>query len=330
MRIRRLGGPGRYWVPLALALTSLSINSCAPAPIPKTAEELEQAVSSLILDPQRTCEQLREAFNVDFLPLVEYPDELGLEFEEYWIETPDGMRLRAWYVPSEGDQGTVIMCNGTVGEIPCYLFLTLLLVENDWSVVMYDYRGFGGSSGLPGLNTLIPDLETVLDWTLERVRHEQVTLYGQSLGCVPAVAVAIERPEDVNAVVLDSPVSLGIEINALQSLLPGVAAAVRTALDPRLFTDEIISQLTQPLLVFEHEADTVTPPAAVSRLFELAGGPKTRIRFPGLEHYCGLFFGTDVYIYYLHTFLLEVFTGEPPPSLVPEIIQEFLRAGGGG
>ena len=328
MWMRWLGGSGRIWTALILTITSLQINSCAPNPLPRTPEELEQAVTGLILGPQRNCAQLRDIFGVEFLPLVEYPDELGLEFEEHWIPMSDGTRLRAWYLPSEGDVGTVIMCNGTVGEIPCYLFLTLLLVENDWSVVMYDYRGTGGSTGRPGLNPLIPDLESVLNWTLERVPHAQVTLYGQALGCVPAVAMAIERPEDVNAVVLDSPVSLGLEVDALQTLLPVVAGAVRGALDARLFTDKIISQLTQPLLVFQHEADTVTPPGTVNLLYERAGGPKQRIRFPGLQHYRGLFFGTDVYIYYLHTFLREVFTGEPPPSLVPEIIEEFLRAAG--
>lgn len=77
MRLTRLGGPAAAPMPLILVIISFCTNSCAPLPVPRTPEELEQAVSALILQPERTCAQLRADFGVGFLPVVEYPDELG-------------------------------------------------------------------------------------------------------------------------------------------------------------------------------------------------------------------------------------------------------------
>lgn len=306
------------------ALTPVLVTSCTPPP--STPEELEVVLSDFILRPDRTCEQLRVDFGLEFLPLVDYPDEVGMPFEEQWLPTPDGEELRLWYIPAEQNLGTVILSNGTVGEIPCYLFLTLILHENGWSVVMYDYRGFGQSTGVPTLGALLPDLEVVLDWTLARINHEQVTLYGQSLGSIPSVALAVARPEAVNAVILDSPVALGAEIAYYDQVLRGKAGAVTAALDPALITESIISQMHQPLLVYEHEQDTLTPAETVELLFNRAGGLKQIVRFPCFDHFRGLFYGTDVYAYYLHTFLTQVWSGEPPRSLVPAIIEQYRQA----
>jgi len=284
------------------AVTLLLLAGCAPTD-PPSAEQLLSALSYAILQPEVTCAELREEFDLSYLPLPNDPTDGGMEFEEHWLPGPKGQTLRAWYMPVADEHGTVILSPGAVGPMTCYLFSAILLTEGGWSVVMYDYQGFGGSTGDPSLQSLCPDLEAVVDWTREYTGCGRVTLMGMSLGAIPSVAVAVTRPDAVNAVVLDSPVALGEEIERFQYLMAGQSQEVISLLDPSLLTENIIAQMMQPLLVFAHEEDFVTPPETVELLYERAGGPKEIVKFTGLEHAHGQFQSTGEYSAELEDFL---------------------------
>jgi pimeloyl-ACP methyl ester carboxylesterase len=217
--------------PVTVAL----ICACAPVPTVETptTDELGRLISNLLLRPEITCEVLRATFAVEYLPIVETPDQAGMAYEEHWVSTEDGELLRTWYLPTRLDRGTVVFSLGASGSMPCYLFITRLLVHNGWSVVMYEYRGFGVSSGEPNINALHTDLAAVLDWTIKYTGRESVTLLGVSLGTLPSVAVAVDRPDIVNGIVLDSPASMGLEVARFARALghhrpvAGVAASGR-------------------------------------------------------------------------------------------------------
>ena len=171
---------------LVLLLTFVLASSCVPpAEIPAlTTEELNLVISGLIFDPEVTCEDLRRAFNVEYLPIVDTPDELGVAYEEHWLPIDDDF-LRVWYLPTALDRGTVVLSQGSFGTLPCYLFHARMLAHNGWSVVMYEYRGIGESGGERSVGGLEEDLTTVVDWARAYVEREQVTLFGLSLGAIP-------------------------------------------------------------------------------------------------------------------------------------------------
>ena len=274
-------------------------------------EELARAVSYAILVPERTCAELRDAFEVDYLPLADHPDQVGLKYEEDLVATSRGAALRVWYMPAAADRGTIIVSSGAVASMPCYLYIATLLNPKGWSVVMYDYQGFGGSTSTPELNSLPADLRAVLDWTLKRTGRTQVTLFSMSLGSIPSVAIAVERPEAVNGVVLDSPVALGEEFKRFDSLLGGRIDALMSVLDPVLFSENIIDQMTQPLLVFINDQDYVTPPASIELLYDRAAGPKEAVHFVGLTHALAQFYDTDEYMAHLESFLETLWSPSP-------------------
>ena len=268
-----------------------------------TPEELSRSLSYAILVPERTCAELRDAFELDYLPLADHPDQIGLNYEEAMVATARGAALRVWYIPAAADRGTVIVSPGAVASMPCYLFIAMLLNQNGWSVVMYDYQGFGGSTSTPELNSLPADLRAVLDWTLKHTGRTQVTLFSMSLGSIPSVAIAIERPEAVNGVVLDSPVALGEEFKRFDVPLGDRFEALMSVLDPVLFSENIIDQMTQPLLVYINDEDYVTPPETIELLYDRAAGPKEVVHFTGLEHAQAQFRDTDEYLAHLESFL---------------------------
>ena len=302
-----------------IAAISLFIYSgCVPVGV-MTTPDILAGLSDLILQPQDTCAAMRERFRVEYLPVVEDPGEIGMAYEEHRIPLDSDTSLRLWYLPTNFDRGTVVYSMGTAGPMACYLFSADLLTSNGWSVVMYEYEGYGGSDGHASLNTLTPDLQAAVEWARERTGRDRVTLMGMSLGSIPSVAVAVEHPDMVNGVILDSPVALQAQIERFAFVVAGQTQLLIDRLEPDLLSDAIIGDMTAPLLIFSHELDPVATPESVDVLFERAAGPKLIVRFPAVGHASSQFVLTDMYIYYLETFLTDVWANEELEHLSSEL-----------
>lgn len=293
---------------VACAIIAFVTIGCA-GPRPPAKDELLERLSFIVLDPAITCTELRDHFHLTDLPVVEAPDELGLEYVNQWVIGADSAALHVWFIPARLDRGTVVLSMGASGRMACYLFVTQLLVHNGWSVVMYEYQGFGESQGTPSLGTLASDLETVVNWTRSAATAPRVTLMGISLGSIPSVAVAARRPDAINGVILDSPVALSSELERFNFLLNGDAADYVARLDAELITETMMPLVTQPTLFFLNEADIVTPPATIERLYALANEPKQLVRFPDLEHALGPYAKTALYTVSVERFLSGLWGG---------------------
>lgn len=281
---------------------------CAPLTLPQKSEVLN-TLSAVLLTPDRSCDELAGYFGLTFLNTVRTPDQLGLDFDEQWAVGKNGNVLHIWQIRASFNRGTVVLSAGAAGDMACYLFPARLLVDNGWSVIMYDYQGFGQSEGSPSLATLTDDLETVVDWSRVLTGHERLTLMGISIGSIPSIAVAVRRPDAVNAVIIDSPVALGAELDRFGFLFGGRVNDIVALIDEELVSELIVADLTQPLLVFMSERDTVTPPYTVELLFANAGGPKDIVRFPNIDHALGPYVNTALYTFHLESFLTRIWSG---------------------
>ncbi len=292
----------------------LAVSACVPN-AELLPDEVEKGLSSVIMNPAVTCEELRKSFGLEHLALVDTPDQAGIAYEEHWVAVPQtGQAVRMWYAPAKLNRGVVVISLGAVGSLPCYLFTTRLLTQNGWSVVSYEYEGFGLSTGTPSLLSLRPDLQAVVDWTIGYTGFERVTLLGISLGTIPTVAVAAESPEKVNGVMLDSPVALRAEIERFRLLVGGQDGRVLAALPDELVSERIIGDMRVPSLIFMHERDDITPTTTVKLLFDLAPAPKTLVSFPSLNHARGQYFDTDRYVFAAESFLSGIWTYDAAPQ----------------
>jgi 3-oxoadipate enol-lactonase len=89
---------------------------------------------------------------------------------------------------------------------------SLTLARRGYRLVSYDARGHGESSPAPegegyGYEQLTRDLAAVL---ADRCPGERPVLGGHSMGCHTAVAYALDHADEVGALVLAGPVTLGI------------------------------------------------------------------------------------------------------------------------
>ncbi len=136
-------------------------------------------------------------------------------------EQPDQLEAHPFEVASDG----VLLAGEEVGEGPPIVLLhgltatrryvlhgSLTLARRGYRLITYDARGHGESSPAPegegyGYEQLVHDLAAVLS---DRCPGERSVLGGHSMGCSTAVAYALDHADEVAALVLAGPVTLGI------------------------------------------------------------------------------------------------------------------------
>lgn len=137
------------------------------------------------------------------------PNDLGLAFKELDIATPDGATLRAWHIPAGGTQLAVI-CHDGEGNMGYLLETARDFHKVGYGVLMFDYRGFGGSSDFT-IDTahffygiFQTDLRAVLDYAKENFAQNNLLLYGKGVGAGLALGMGYGF-ESVKAIVADCP-----------------------------------------------------------------------------------------------------------------------------
>ncbi len=277
---------------IAPALLAIGLAGCGPL-IPE--EAFLELASAFALDPTKTCEELKVEFDVPHLIPVDHPGEIDLEYEEVYLPNALGVPLRVWYLPHAQHRGTVVLSNGAVGEMACYLLIPKTLHEHGWAFVMYDYQGFGGSGGRPALASLHGDLEAVLNWALAKPEIEEVTLMGVSIGAVPSVAHAASRPGQVNALILDGLISLQTEVERLRVLFAWRPAVYYGQFDEALRLQLQIPDVRQPVLAVVYGRDEYATSAQTRSILATSPAPATILGFPDLPHARGPYLAGERY-----------------------------------
>jgi len=217
----------------------------------------------------------------------ETPADIGLEYETLRIPSTGGNKLAAWYVPAVGGKAraTVLIHTGTEGNIGRYLSLLPWAVENEFNALIYDYQGYGASEGKAGFRNFEPDAHAVVDYLLSRPEpsaHHIIHL-GASLGSLPAVAIAADRPDSTIGLITysgfftDQVGTIWLETFVSPLLAPfgGITDAMWTASLPGFMNPRnAIDRIQVPILAIIPEHDKVVPPDAQMNFFDALHEPK--------------------------------------------------------
>jgi fermentation-respiration switch protein FrsA (DUF1100 family) len=184
------------------------------------------------------------------------------------LVTADGLLLEGWHFEVRDAPATVIVFPGNGGNREGRVPLARALTERGLSVLLFDYRGYGGNPGKPSEEGLTYDARAALD-----LIDGPVIYFGESLGAAVAVELATHRAP--LGLVLRSPfVSLASVGSHHYPWLP-----VKMLLQDKYPVVERVSAVDVPTTVILGTADSVVPPAqsrevataARARLIEIAG-----------------------------------------------------------
>jgi uncharacterized protein len=217
--------------------------------------------------------------------LIYFPDQsppvVGGPAREVALHTSDGLRLTGWSVPpARADRGlAVLVTPGNAGNRGDRAPLAAVLADHGFTVLLLDYRGYGGNPGRPSERGLARDARAALHH-LKQAGYppERVIYLGESLGAAVAAELATEhRPAGL---VLRSPFT---ELAAVgRQHYPWLPVGL--LLRDRYPVVEHVAKVTAPTTVLYGTADTIVPPAQSRAVADRAAGDVRVVAVDGADH----------------------------------------------
>jgi len=228
------------------------------------------------------------------------PRKHGMDYEPLTLATPDGETLDAWFVPAPRARGVVLFLHGNAGNLSHRMDSIAMFHRLGYAVLIFDYRGYGRSSGKPSEAGLHRDAETAWAYLADTrgIAPDDIILFGESLGgALAAHLAARQRP---GALVLASVFTSVPDLAA--DLYPWLPARWLARL--RYDTRAALARTDCPVLVAHSPDDEIIPYRHGQALFAAAPGPKAFLALAG-GHNDGFVFMRDEWIETLAGFLRQ-------------------------
>lgn len=205
--------------------------------------------------------------------------DLPAGVEEVAFSTADHLSLKAWFLPTESQPvATVVFFNGNAGNRADRWPLGEALRTNGFSVLLVDYRGYGGNPGSPSETGLDADALAALEYVRSRpdVDADRIVYFGESLGSGVAIRLAVTDPPA--ALVLRSPFTSMTDVAAVHYSIASLLLRDRY---PSL---EKVPEVEAPVMVVAGSADRIVPVEQSRTLFEATLHTGRYLELPGADH----------------------------------------------
>lgn len=144
------------------------------------------------------------------------------------------------------------------------------------NLIIFGYRGYGKSEGIPSENGLLIDGSTISHYVFEDVDigkyidRNQVFLFGRSLGGAVAASVALDKSLPFKGVIIENTfTTLGDLVDVMFPLLKYVRDFL---LKTKFETIKIIGKIKRPILFCRSECDELIPQSQMDTLYNSAKG----------------------------------------------------------
>jgi hypothetical protein len=180
--------------------------------------------------------------------------DLGRPFENFYVQSSDGMKLNGWFFPATANSprgdSVFLICHGNAGNISHRLVLCRALLSTGASVLIFDYRGYGRSQGRPSEEGTYRDAQAAHRWLQHRgFRGDQIIAFGESLG--GAVAAELALRETLGGLILENTFTCIPDIGS--ELFPWLP--VRRWSSIKYDTCSKLPRLNVPVLIMHSRAD---------------------------------------------------------------------------
>lgn len=211
------------------------------------------------------------------------PADAGMAFDALALATADGETLQAWYVPGAAGAGlcgsgkAILFCHGNAGNREHRIESIRTFHDLGFAVLIFDYRGYGGSTGRPTETGTYEDALTGWRYLTEARGFDSRNLifFGRSLGGAVAAWLAASHPPGL------------LLIESSFTSIPDMGARLFPYLPVHLLsrfryaTIDRIPRIPCPILIAHGPQDRTIPFEHGQRLFERAHEPKRFIEIAG-------------------------------------------------
>jgi pimeloyl-ACP methyl ester carboxylesterase len=144
-------------------------------------------------------------------------------------------------------------------------------------IVVYDYPGYGFSSGHPTERGTYQSIREVYDYLITEYSPSRLIVYGQSIGSGPSVDLACDTSRPIGGLILHCPIASGLRV-----IIEMEGKAPWFDLYRNL---EKVSQVRCPVFVMHGRSDTIVPFGHGSGIHDiLSKNSKSAVHPPWWQH----------------------------------------------
>jgi uncharacterized protein len=207
------------------------------------------------------------------------PHDFGIPHQTLSIATEDGEQLRAWAMVHAAPHAQIVYFHGNGGNLSIWAPILTGVARQGFSILAFDYRGYGSSTGRPSERGLYRDVDAIVKQFWEGPRqHVRVVYWGRSLGATMAAYAATIHPPD--GLILESAFP---DVRTLVRFWP-LMAVLSWFSSYRFPAAEFMQRVQAPVLVMHGDRDSVIPFGQGQALFETIPGPKRFFTIRGGDH----------------------------------------------
>jgi len=214
-------------------------------------------ITSMIFFPEKT--------------FYEKPESYGLEYEDVWVQSSDGVSLHGWFLKARAEKGVILFFHGNAGNISGRLYKAEGWIKKGFSVYLLDYRGYGKSdSNIEHQDDVMKDALAAFGWLQNERKYplSKIILLGESLGTYPAIRLAAANK--AAALILEAPFTSFTALGKLH--YPFVPSPLIS--DFAFPNIDYIDKIKTPVFILHGTQDEICPYAMAGELFEHAPSPK--------------------------------------------------------
>lgn len=180
------------------------------------------------------------------------------------INHGNNQKLAAYYYKNDSAKYTILYSHGNATDLGYLKNLLNNFYNHGYSVLAYDYSGYGLSTGAPSEQQTYNDVAVVYDYLVNQlaVKPAHIIAYGHSLGASIATDLASHRP--VAALVLESPFVSAFRVRTVYPLYPF----------DKFSNIKKIPSLTMPVYLMHSRNDPVIAFWHSELLYESVSSPK--------------------------------------------------------
>lgn len=223
-----------------------------------------------------------------------HAEKLRPQPEDVFLTVAKSDKIHGWYFRNRAGvkpRAKLLFYHGNAQNVTAHFRSLYWLLDHPYDFFIFDYAGYGRSTGSPSPAATVRDGQAALAWLHARDPAVPIVLFGQSLGGAVALKNAVDLNEKfpVKLVITDSTFSsyVGVGRGVLSAhwmtwVLQWFVGYVLS--DEYAAGDEVKKISPVPLVVMHGDADQIVPFAQGERIFADAAEPKEFWRIEGGRH----------------------------------------------
>ena len=240
------------------------------------------------------------------------PSAFGWDYDSFALAVPGGT-THGWYIPLADARGTILYSHGNDSNVSHCLGIARRFREMGFSALLYDYGGYGQSTGKPSERRLYADAVAAWDYlTKERqIPAETIILWGPSFGGGPTCELAT-RVQPAGVVLENTFSSMADAAFKDYPWFPG-SLFIRH----RFNNKAKMGKIPAPVLVIHSQGDRLYPYAQGQLLFARANKPKQFLEVYG-DHGEGASASPELFMTGVEGFLAKILPDKSNGPLASE------------